>query len=295
MSMAPVLARGVRIVAEIQHSHGVKAAVSVQHLRLRFPHWTEAFWRAALQRAKWFDEPTVEMPVSAPALPMSPQRARLILARRVVPACYSAVRSWAEASGAQEVIAHCLDQACADPQYLGHRLSVLLALHDAWPAYRGGPDQVLFLDRLTEFVIACGFQESAQPGPTQSANWEAASAAALERPGFFGHHAICLSWISRSRDLLGPDQLANALAWVARASATPHADAEDNILITPAAAPRTEAALEEALRSLLLRGVRNIHLLTLADAVAWLWVDAPDEARARLLGLAAAFSRPGAA
>lgn len=291
--MTPVLARGVRIVAEIHHSHGVKAAASVADLRRRFPEWTDDFWHTALQRAKWFEEPTVESAVIAPVAAATPRRAQVLLARCVVPACYGAVRAWADSHGTEAVIAHYLAHACADPEYLGHRLSVLLAFQEAWPLYRDGPDRALFLDRLTEFLIACRFPVAADERPTPSTTWDDALTAALQRPGFFGHHLICLSWVARSRSLLGPGQVASALAWVVQASRTVHADEEDNVLITPAEpVPVTEAALDLALRVLLTCGVPNIHLLTLADAIAWLWADSNPEARAYLLALAKRFTEP---
>jgi hypothetical protein len=293
MVMASVLAHGVRVVAEIHHSHGVKGAVSVADLRLRFPEWTDDFWHTALQRAKWFDEPTLGSPVVAPHIAMAPRRAQLLLQRGVIPVAYSAVRAWAGAHGPEAVIAHYLDHACAAPEYLGHRLSVLLALHEAWPLYRDGPDAALFLDRLTEFLIACRFPASAAEPPTPAATWEVALAAALQHPGFFGHHLIGLSWVARSRALLGPQRVAHALAWVIEACATVYADDEDNVLIAPVEpALVTPAALDQTLRALLTCGVRNIHLLTLADAIAWLWDDSSSEARASLLALAQRFTEP---
>ena len=296
MFMTPVLARGVRIVAEIHHSHGVKAAASVADLKRRFPDWTDDVWHTALQRAKWFEEPTVESSVIAPALAMTPRRAQLLLARGVVPACYAAVRAWAESSGTEAVIAHYLDHACADPEYLGHRLSVLLAFQEAWPLYRDGPDATLFFDRLTEFLIACHFPVAAAERTTPAATWHDALSAALQHPGFFGHHLICLSWVARSRSLLGPQRMANALAWVVEASRSVYADEEDNVLITPAEpALLTQGALEHALHALLTRGVPNVHLLTLADAIAWLWADSAAEARACLFALALRFTEPDGA
>jgi hypothetical protein len=53
--MEPVLARAARIVAEIHHSHGIKAALAVRHLHKRFPQWTQAFWQDALTQARWFE------------------------------------------------------------------------------------------------------------------------------------------------------------------------------------------------------------------------------------------------
>lgn len=296
MFMTPVLARGVRIVAEIHHSHGVKAAASVADLRRRFPEWTDEFWQAALQRAKWFDEPSVESSVIAPALAMTPRRAQVLLARGVVPASYAAVRAWSASCGTEAVIAHYLAHACADPQYLGHRLSVLLAFQEAWPLYRDGPDATLFFDRLTEFLIACRFPLAADERPTPSTTWGDALAAALQRPGFFGHHLICLSWVARSRSLLGVQQVASALAWVVEASRSVYADDEDNVLLTPAEpALLTQAGLDHTLRALLTCGVPNVHLLTLADAIAWLWADSAAEARACLLALAQRFTEPDGA
>ncbi len=292
MFMTSVLAHGVRVVAEIHHSHGVKAAVSVADLRRRFPEWTDEFWHTALQRAKWFEEPTVDAAVIAPTIAMAPRRAQLLLARGVVPVCYGAVRAWAESHGTEAVIAHYLGHACVAPEYLGHRLSVLLALHEAWPLYRAGPDAALFLDRLTEFLIACRFPASAAERETPATTWEDALAAALQRPGFFGHHLICLSWVARSRALLGEQRVANALAWVVEACATVYADEEDNVLITPAEpALVTQAVLDQTLRALLTRGDPNIHLLTLADAIAWLWAESSADARALLLTLAQRFTK----
>lgn len=293
MTINSVLARGVRIVAEIHHSHGVKAAASVADLRLRFPDWTDDFWHTALQRAKWFDEPIIESVITAPAAAAPPRPAQILLERAVIPASYGAVRAWAASCGTEAVIAHYLTAACSGPEYLGHRLSVLLAFQEAWPLYRDGPDAALFLDRLTEFLIACRFTALPDERLMSSATWGDALAAALRRPGFFGHHLICLSWVARSRDLLGPQRMANALGWVVDASRAVYADAEDNVVIEPSdAAPVTQDALDLALRALLTRGVRNIHLLTLADAIAWLWADAEPPHRACLLALAERLIEP---
>ncbi|MGZ5269552.1 MAG: hypothetical protein ACXWC6_02950 [Ramlibacter sp.] len=46
MDMESLFARAVGIVAEIHHSHGIKAALAVRHLRHRFPQWSDGFWDA---------------------------------------------------------------------------------------------------------------------------------------------------------------------------------------------------------------------------------------------------------
>lgn len=288
MTMDLVLARAAGIVAAIHHSHGIKAALAVRHLHDRFPNWTDAFWQAALTQARWFDEPVVDRPIAISGKSITPARARVLMARSVVPLAYTAIRSWAAERGAGDIVRCYLDEAAADPGYLGHRLSILLALGEAWPIYKDGAQRDLYLDRLTEFILACRFTSVQDDGPpSRTASWDEACTAALGRPGFFGHNLICLAWIGRNRDSLSEGQLRSSLGWVVGAAGTTYPDAEDNVTI--AAEPGqdlTEASLEAGLQTLLLRGVNNIHLLTLADAVCWLWDALGPEARPQLIGVA---------
>jgi hypothetical protein len=283
MDLQPVFARADGIVADIHHSHGIKAALAVSHLHRRFPDWTPAFWQEALARAGWFDAPVVDRPVLTAGSHLRPERARVAIARAVLPQAYDAIRSWAAARGADDIIRFYVDQACNDPQYLGHALSILLALGEAWPVYQDGPQRELYLDRLTEFLLACHFKVAKEGQPCAPASWEQACAAALIHPGFFGHHLIGLAWIGRQRALLSETQVQDALGWVVDAAGRTYPDAEDNVTIATPTGDLPDAALEPALRELLLHGASNIHLLTLADAVAWLWDHLGHEARPSLV------------
>jgi len=286
-ALDPMLSRAAGVVAVIHHSHGIKAALSVMHLRARFPQWSEALWQGALLRSGWFDEPVVDRPVDVAPFEVKPGRAHIILGRTVLPRAYAATRAWAAAQGGDGIVAFYLDEAAADPGYLGHRLSILLALGQAWPLYKDSEQRDLYLDRLTEFILASQFKGSGKDGRIiREAAWGEASAAALARPGFFGHHVICLAWIGRCREALSDSQWGSSLGWLVEAANTTYADAEDNIAISGVLdEPPTEDDLDAALRDLLLRGVRNIHQLTLADAIAWLW-DTHEDARGHLINLA---------
>jgi hypothetical protein len=57
----------------------------------------------------------------------------------------------------------------------------------------------------------------------------------------------------------------------------------------PSGPPPSAADLEDALERLLLKGKPNIHLLTLADAIAFLWEIAAPLHRGYLSGLARTF------
>jgi hypothetical protein len=282
-----LLQAGVQMVARIHHAHGVKATMAVLHLWARFPHWPAAFWSAALDRAQWHTELRVMQPVDAPAADLPPARAKIVLARTVVPYSYAAVRSWAAKEGGGAIAPSYLEQACDDPGYLGHRLSILLAFIASWETYRGTEHELLWLDRLCEYVLACRYDPKAVCPAVAMPDVDAVIAAVLRRPGFFGHHAITLAWILRMRQRLSPAQFGRALAWCARAAETAYADEEDNVEIDAPPGPlHAVAELEAALQDLLSNGKSNIHLLTVADAIAFLWDAAAPLQRGYLLGLA---------
>lgn len=288
MDMDSLFARAAGIVAEIHHSHGIKAALAARHLAQRFPRWTGAFWAAALTRAGWFDAPTVNQPAVTSARDVRPERAPMAIARTVVPHAYAAVRSWAAARGAEDIVRFYIGQASSSPGDLGHRLSILLALDEAWPVYSNGPHRALYLDRLTEFLLACRFDAADGGQAARGAGWQDACAAALAHPGFFGHHLITLAWIGRCRSRLSPGQFRSALGWVVDVAGQTGPGPIDAVAVAPTGAPATmtEAVLQQTLEDLLLHGIPNIHLLTLADAIAWLWSDLGEAARRLLVDIA---------
>jgi len=285
------LARAASVVAQIHHSHGIKAAVALSRLADQFPNWSEDFWLAALRRAEWQREPRVSTPVVTPRLRMTRRSAVVLLSRSVIPASYGAVREWAKLAGVEGIILHYADEACFDPGYLGHRLSVLLGFLEGWSLYRNGPYEPLFLDRLTEFLLAAKFLSVFDGAPRDPQPMDLAIRLAVRRPGFFGHHVICLAWLLRHRSSLSPTQVSNALGWVVAASSTDYPDAADNVRIEPCDdKPTTLGSLEECLRDLLIRGTPNIHLLTLADALASLWPNVDEHTQRHVLAIASHFA-----
>ena len=205
----------------------------------------------------------------------------------MLPIAYQATREWARSAGTEKVISHYLAQAADSPEYLGHRVSVLLAFLDAWPIYKSGPESVLFLDRLTELILACKFSLTPQESEPRTATFDEALSASTRRPGFFGHHLIVLAWASRFETLLQGRPKDSILAWVVQCSHTTYEDDEDNLDVSDVAGPAGDrASLEHAIQRLLTFGKPNIHLITLADALVTLWDVAGDVERRRLLATA---------
>ena len=288
-----VASRGVRMVGKIHYSHGVKAVAAFMHLRSAFPQWSEAFWHQVLRNAAWFEEPTVDQAVQVPELKVSVSYAKSLLSRAVVPAAYQAIREWARLAGLEAIVLHYLPQACEEPENLGHRLSVLLSFLDASPIYQEGPESLLFLDRFTEFLLACKFSLSPLNISTDSASLEQALLAAAQRPGFFAHHLIVLAWALRFKSLLGESLSASVYAWVVQCSKLSYENEADKVEINSAAASFVQNdSLQLALEDLLRYGKSNIHLITLADALTLLWKVADSEVRSNLLAVASHYRRP---
>ena len=286
-SISQLLKSGAQIVASIHHSHGIKATVSIIKLSQRFPHWTPEFWRDALEHSGWNKETRVLGPAVALTGEFSPCRARILIARNVLPLSYSAVRSWIKAEGGDVVASAYVDAACTDPEYLGHRLSILLSFIESWPYFLASDEQDMWADRLCEYLIACQFKEVEAKPACADVDLDACVSRVLANPGFFGHHAITLMWALRFKDRLSSAQLNSALTWSMHAAQTNYVDVEDNIkLDLTISLDPSEAALESALRELLLKGRSNIHLITLADAIAQLWDFTSDAQRCQLLALA---------
>ena len=183
MSPSTVFTRGVRIVAGLHHSHGVKAAMSLLRLRGLFPNWTDD--SCCRRFSTLGGSKSRSSRVRFRTAIDNTKASEVLLARAVVPAYYGATRVWVDAPGLNAVVSNYFEQACADPGYLGHRLSILLALQEAWPLYRDGSDRLLFLDRLAEFILACRFVPEYDQVSVESATRDAALSAALARPGFF--------------------------------------------------------------------------------------------------------------
>lgn len=292
--IAEAIARAPRVVAHIHHAHGLKAAIGLHRLARRFTHWDNDFWQRALTQAGWPSEPVTDLrPLDDAALAASypdrftARRARIMVERGVLPLAYLALRDWVQAEGMDAVVDHYANDAAQDPGYLGHRVTILLAFREAWPLYRDAAERDRAIERLAEFLFACRHPPVAATA-SPPATSEAALAASLRHPGYFGHHLLTFVWVNRHAHWLGPARSAAIHGAVVQACATVYADAEDNVEVRPehlaSVAPvPTDADLEDTLQTLLTTGPSNIHLITLADAAAWLWDGLAAERRRELL------------
>jgi len=284
----------LRRVAVVHQQHSIKGALAILRLVERFPQWGPDAPGALAEILR--EEPRA--PDLGSQLPASIDLGivgggRRLVEKAVFPAAYAAMRQWVGEESLDAVMELYRERACAEPDYLGHNVSIYCSLLAVRPLVHG--DDVrerLFLDRLTEFVTAtfhCAQNrivfESRPRGP-EPATRSAVLEAAFRQPGFFGHQILAFVWARRHAGDLGVEGCRRVLGHLLEMShwRIP----EKNLFsIEPAEdLPRWEP-FAEAVRQLAFHGPESIHRVTLADALVDVWDQAEDD-RTRALALAAA-------
>lgn len=289
----------VRRVAVVHQQHSIKCGLAIQRLTRRFPGWgPEAARKLAVVLR---EEPVagdmgagLEGPVDVETVGGN----RRLVEKAIFPAAYVAMRQWVAESSLDEILEVYREYACAEPDYLGHNVSIYCSLVGFRPQVEGRPERMArYLDRLTEFVTAtfhCPqnrivFQREADA--ELPATEEAVLRAAFRRPGFFGHQILALVWARRFQRDLGPEGYRRVLRHVAEMSYWLIPE-RNRFALEPHDGPLREADFEEAIRRLAFEGPENIHRVTLADALTNVWDHTSDDMlRALALSAAVHFAR----
>jgi hypothetical protein len=288
----------LRRVAVVHQQHSVKCCLAIFRLVERFPEWGPEAPRdlAAVLR----EEPVA--PDIGHRLPSDTNfdtvgGARRLVEKALFPAAYVAMRRWVEESSLEAVLDVYRERACAEPDYLGHNVSIYCSLLGIRPFIEGNAlRQGRFLDRFTEFVTATFHSRNrivfdAEQEPLEPTTPETILNAAFRRPGFFGHQILAFVWARRHASALGPDGYAQVLGHLHRMSYW-RIPAKNIFSIRPADGVAHEGAFADAIRTLAFRGPENIHRVTLADALVDVWDSASDDqTRALTLGAARHFAR----
>ncbi len=284
-------------VALFHCQHSIKCCLAIHRLLDRFPDWgVDAGTRLA-------DTMGEEPPVDAlgDRLPHDLDwggDCRGILEKGLFAAAYVAMRNLVRDSSLDAVLSEYVDRACNDPEHLGHNVSILCAFLGMLPLLEGRDDRLgLFLDRLTEFVTAAfhNIQNrlvfDARPMPDHEPTQQEVLRAAFKQPGYFGHQLLTSVWSRRYRGQLGADGYSNAIRGIWETSHWEIPE-KNRFSIEPTERPLDDERFAEAVRGLALHGPKNIHRVTLAEALVDLWDQAEDDAtRARAFSAAERFSQ----
>ena len=298
-----LLNRALYASASVHQPHGLKAFLAAQSLAIHFDEMvlSEAGQRLLSQQTLqnlniWQhtsdligqSDIQVEglMTPKVLASDFSEFRIKKVLDLAIYPAAYQAMYQWYQHKGFADVFAHYLDIATSNHEYLSHSVTILLAFNRLYPQLDAR--QVMpFLERFTEFVtssfagkrqISLAMNETHQV--SQTYDFKAVLKVCLQQPSFFGHNLITLSWIMRSKAEFNEAQLEGMTKNLYQQATNPLDDPEDELdkgLFAKSLSSESQEIFELSLKHLVFKQCHNLHQVTLADALAFLFLSFPQE------------------
>lgn len=288
-------------IAAIHQQHALKCFVGIDQLKQQFD-WPPPLW-SQIDQLIDMQEPQIDISIlqgQQSTFDTVPRRRHWILGHGVYPHAYFTMAQWFDTEPASSIFDYYLAKAASSNEYLGHNISVLLAFINCWDLVstsdkESSTDRLLFIERFTEFVTSSfyasnntsyplgkGFDRTARHGAEQVLS------ACLNQPGFWGHHLIMFAWIQKNQTRLGEPHYCQLLRNVHEQCFWLYEDPEDSPVITRQFNEvANKVALELHVKRLLLDSQRNLHQITLSEAVVTVynldWVE--DLQKQRLLDI----------
>lgn len=289
--LIPVILRSIPYILQ---SHVFKAYCALENLYAEKPHWSQQTWEYCTEIIRT-DEPKVEG-IIAPKLMeideiVDPTSGRdfgpdWILGRGLMPLSYWAMHKKYEELGFADLFQQYLNKALDHPKYLGHEISVLAGnwqfYNDVLSSEEPSERMQLFLQRFTEFAVTTFDSGNdtvfdhppidATPSETEILH------EALSNPGFFGHNVLAFVWSQRIKSIMDEGQYKASLYNLTVMNRW-HSFGEAPKQVNPLDKDWTESILDERFERYFADGPTNIHQITLADALLWVWNHHPEHRR----------------
>jgi len=281
----------LRSIPYILQTHVFKAYCALESLYAHRPHLPDKVWDYCADLIQ-NDEPKVDG-IIAPELLELEEIVRLgasgrdfgpdfILGRGLMPLSYWAMHKKVQELGFPGVFQLYLEQALERPIFLGHEISVLAG---NWQFYtdviaeNGDPEQVtLFHQRFTEFVTTTFAQGNAtvfdHPTIDEVPPDPEILKEALHSPSFFGHHVLAFVWAQRIRSIMTDEQYETTRYNLTVLNRW-HQFGRVPTRLEPLSVDWDDKTLDEHLTAYFLDGPTNIHQITLAEALLWVWNEYP--------------------
>ncbi|WP_028115118.1 hypothetical protein [Ferrimonas senticii] len=278
-----VLTDALQRSASIHQPHALKAYLAMKYLSVRFENFGVQEWKQC-QNLIAISEVKVPMIMSEniESKVLSDDRIQYVMQNGVLPIGYIAMKQWHQRAGIDHIFNHYLNLAAERNEYLSHNVSILLALREVYSELED--DQIpFFLDRFAEYLSST-FRKITKGETTSIINStvevDKVLDSCIEQPGFFGHNLITLCWLLRSRTKIGKDIFYRILVHVYEQSKWDFDDPEDKIdhlFLQGCNSVSTENEFENIISSLINDQNKNIHQITLADSLVYLWSLYPDK------------------
>lgn len=297
MTETTLLDNALQRCATIHQPHALKAFLAAQNLSTLFSNLSKStlnekgdVWQ---QTASLIEKSEIQVEGNlAPrvlAQEFSEFRIKKVLSLGIYPAAYQAVFQWYKAKGFADIFEYYLSLAATHNEYLSHNVTILLAFKRLYPQLKEA--QVTpFLDRLTEFITA-SFHDKVASSILENQPvycFETVLEACLKQPSFFGHNLITLAWIMRAKAQISDAVMSSLTQNLYLQAIQPLDDPNDAMDETLFALTRTDDNKEQFyqhLKSMVFDPCHNLHQVTLADALYYLYQQFPQEG-GRISGMA---------
>lgn len=276
----------LRSVPYILQSHVFKAYCALENLNVELPSLPDSVWDYCVDIIE-NDEPKVNGLI-APELYALEEVVDAtsgrdfgpdwLLNRGLMPLAYWAMHKKVESLGFPAVFESYLAKGLERPKFLGHEISVL-AGH--WQFYQDviadgqNPEATaLFLQRFTEFATATFSHGNdtvfEHPEITALPTDHEILEESLRNPGFFGHHVLAVVWAGRIKSLMTTEQR-ETVRYNLTVLNRWHVFGKPPVLLDAIDEDWSEETLVERLATFFLDGPTNIHQITFAEALVWVW------------------------
>ncbi len=202
-------------------------------------------------------------------------RLRAMLRGAVFPMAYGAAVELVRRHGLQDLIARDSETALRRLGGLGHSFTIHRGFLELVSHVVTQEQRDLVAERYAEFVAsqlvqndAVAVDESPLDGPPMDD--ERVFDGVFELPGYLGHTAIVLGYLCRYRAEFDPPTWRYAMGRLKHMTVASTHDGSDVRGVTAPSDP-SEESFSHALLALVERGPREVHTLTLADAMCSVW------------------------
>ncbi len=263
-------------------THSIKGWLAAHRLIHRFP----ALRTEIANLGQWYQllsAPSVDGLLSAhvawDTASLDDRRLRSMIRRSVFPIAYAAAVEWVRRHGLTSLIA--ADSALSTRRLgnLGHSFTIHRSFVELTSLLKTDEQRFLCAERYAEFVASQLAETDAiapDATPLDGPALDEASVfdAVFRFPGVLGHTAITLAYLLRYRAELDPGAWRFATSQLVK-MALPSEEDATSIRVAPPT-DLSEASLAAALLDLVEHGPREVHTVTLADAMCSVWDALPD-------------------
>jgi hypothetical protein len=267
-------------------THSIKGWLASGRLSARFPVLTSEVGKLE-QWNQLLEAPAVDGLLSRhvryDVASLEDRRLHSMLRGAVFPMAYAAAVELVRRHGLRELIEGDIETSFRRLGNLGHSFTIHRSFLELLPHVVTMEQQFLTAERYTEFVASQLLQNDAvttdaTPLDGPPVDDEKLFDAVFEFPGYLGHTAIALGYLLRYRSDIDEPTWRFAAARLKQMAVASTHDGRDVRAPMPASDP-SEQTFSDALLDLVKNGPREVHTVTLADAMCSAWDALPNRRR----------------